>query len=497
MARSFGDSTTRAANGASSYRVLGPLAAGGMAQLELALQESPGGFQRLVALKRVKPELSDSDFEAMFLEESRIAARLNHPNLIHAYEVGQDQSGLFLAMEYLSGQTLAQVIEVAGYEALDLRFTLQVLINALSGLEYVHQLADIAGRPMGLVHRDVSPSNIFITYSGQVKVLDFGIAKANESSVRTQTGVLKGKVSYMAPEQAMAGAVVDARADLYALGVMLWEAVAARRRWGELQDVPILRELTAGTDAPAPGGIERGYPALADSICGRALAFEPDQRFQNAAEFRSALEALEGELGPRYTAGSLCDALVPLFAADRAEERRLLDAQLEGAQSPRSGQDLANADGTRKVALKRGPSAPPPAAQALESVLRPASVKAARTSPSGFAGLGWRALAVGTALAGAGYFAVLFSHTLHRAPPPAIAPSVKRPATQEAPRAMQSGPEVTPVSSAPLVPSAALRANASKRIRPAERGGNPASAAQLPTAASASLRVDRGDPWSN
>ncbi len=123
-----------------------------------------------MALERVKPELSDSDFEAMFLEESRIAARLNHPNLIHAYEVGQDQSGLFLAMEYLSGQTLAQVIEVAGYEALDLRFTLQVLINALSGLEYVHQLADIAGRPMGLVHRDVSPSNIFITYSGQVRV---------------------------------------------------------------------------------------------------------------------------------------------------------------------------------------------------------------------------------------------------------------------------------------------------------------------------------------
>src|SRR6187402_1660373 len=207
MAATSTDSQQRPTpGGGTRYFVLRPLAAGGMATVELALQVGSGGFERLVALKRVRPHLiSSEEIEAMFVEESRIAARLNHPNLIHAYEVGQDEAGAFLAMEYLSGQSYSNLVARVGLADLDLRVVLETLIATLDGLECVHGMRDIGGRHMALVHRDISPSNLFLTYSGQVKVLDFGIAKARLSSIETQVGVLKGKISYMAPEQASGG----------------------------------------------------------------------------------------------------------------------------------------------------------------------------------------------------------------------------------------------------------------------------------------------------
>jgi len=382
MAISLSDSSAGPSSGASRYHVLAPLAVGGMANLELALQVSSGGFERLVVLKRVRPHLSEfADVSEMFLEESRIAARLSHPNLIHAYEVGRDGAGLFLAMEYLSGQTFRAIADAAGYSSLDFSFTLEVLIATLNGLDYAHHLADIAGRPMGLVHRDISPSNVFVTYSGQVKVLDFGIAKAHSSSVHTETGVLKGKVSYMAPEQAMAGGGIDARADLYAVGVMLWEAIAGRRRWGDLHEVAILRELTQGADPPSPGARSRGLPELADVICQRALAFEPTDRFESAAVFRNALEQLALVLGPRPTPRQIGEAVSGRFEVERTREQQIVERQLELVKQDSGSRRAATPKRLPSIAGTKVFSVPPPASMPSPASVPPAA-EAASAPPA-------------------------------------------------------------------------------------------------------------------
>lgn len=359
------------------YFVLKPLASGGMATVELALQVSAGGFERLVALKRVRPHLvSSEEIEAMFLEEARIAARLNHPNLIHAYEVGHDATGGFLAMEYLSGQSYSQLVERAGLAEIDLRVVLETLIATLDGLECVHGLRDIGGRHMALVHRDISPSNLFVTYSGQVKVLDFGIAKARLSSIQTQVGVLKGKVVYMAPEQA-AGGSIDARADLYAVGVMLWEAIAGRRRWSETPEAVVLSHLLSGTPPLSPLAVERGLPPLADAICLKALAPDPAERFQTAAELRLALEELASALGPRLSGRALGDYVVDCFAVERAHVEHQIEQSLSeldrDAASPRPrsvppARDTRSIHKTRELQLAAPRSTGTPApAVALES----------------------------------------------------------------------------------------------------------------------------------
>ncbi len=327
MAPSAPESSS-SSSGGSRYYPLRPLATGGMATVDLALQVSPGGFERLAALKRVKPHLASSeDIAAMFSEEARIAARLNLPNLIHAYEVGRDAAGLFLAMEYLSGQTLRSVVERVGPEKLDFRVAVETLIATLDGLECVHELRDMAGHPMLLVHRDISPSNIFLTYTGQVKVLDFGIAKARLSSIQTEIGVLKGKVAYMAPEQAL-GSKVDARADLYAVGVMLWEAIAGRRRWGDTPEGKVVEWQMSGEAPESPGARERGLPLSAEQICLKALAFEPADRFGNAAEFRAALEALSDELGPRLGPRGLSEYVLGYFEIERVHGEQQVERAL-------------------------------------------------------------------------------------------------------------------------------------------------------------------------
>lgn len=327
MASSAPESTS-SSSGGSRYYALRPLASGGMATVELALQVSPGGFERLAALKRVKPHLASSeDIAAMFGEEARIAARLNHPNLIHAYEVGRDAAGLFLAMEYLSGQTYRSLLERVGAEALDFRVALEMLIATLDGLECVHEQRDMTGRSMLLVHRDISPSNIFVTYTGQVKVLDFGIAKARLSSIQTEIGVLKGKVAYMAPEQAL-GSKVDARADLYAVGVMLWEAVSGRRRWADKSEAEVVERQMSGTAPESPGAAQRGLPLLAEQICLKALAFQPADRFESAAEFRAALEALSDELGPRLGPRGLSEYVLAYFEIERVHSEQQVEHAL-------------------------------------------------------------------------------------------------------------------------------------------------------------------------
>jgi serine/threonine-protein kinase len=206
------------------YRLIAGIGTGGMADVYLAVYGNADidRFQKLLVLKILKPELSaDPEFVAMFLDEARLAARLNHPNVVQTIEVGENAGRHFLAMEYLEGQPLNRVMQVlGGHSGFDLSGRLTVLLRALAGLDYAHELADYDGTPLSVVHRDVSPGNILVGYGGQIKLMDFGIAKAKDSSSETRVGMFKGKTAYMAPEQARAGAV-DRRADIYAAGVVL------------------------------------------------------------------------------------------------------------------------------------------------------------------------------------------------------------------------------------------------------------------------------------
>lgn len=275
------------------YSIIGPLARGGMAELSLAVHEAEGvaGFSKVVALKRVLPGLTtDQRYVQMFLDEARLAAGLDHANIVRIYDVGYCDGRYYLTMEYLPGEDLQRamaLIESKGQQC-DPDVAAAIISAAAEGLHFAHEVTDPNGVPLSLVHRDVSPSNIIVTYYGQVKIVDFGIAKAGSNSYRTEAGLMKGKPAYFAPEQ-VARAPVDRRTDVYSLGIVLWELLAGRRLF-------MMDTLSATLAAAAVGEVlalrssrPEIEPAL-EAIVIKALAREPDDRFQTAAELHEALE---------------------------------------------------------------------------------------------------------------------------------------------------------------------------------------------------------------
>jgi serine/threonine protein kinase len=314
---------------AGKYRLIAELGQGGMATVYLAVALGQSGFRKLAVVKLLRPEIAvDQEFVQMFLDEAKLCARLSHPNIVHTYDVGVDEVGHLMAMEYLDGVSLHAAVAKLARNGGPLKFPLQckVLLDVVEGLRYAHELKDYDGRSLEIVHRDVTPHNIFVTYDGQVKLLDFGIAKAATSSVRTATGVIKGKLTYMAPEQAR-GEPVDPRADLYAVGVMLWEAVTGRRRWPSgLSQPALFTRLASGEPPENPNAAALGYPAEIDAIILKTLAPKPDDRFQTAAELREALEGVLRKLEPvslRDLGGMLADA----FSDGRQRLRDVIEEQ--------------------------------------------------------------------------------------------------------------------------------------------------------------------------
>ncbi len=212
------------------YELIQRLATGGMAEVYLARRAGPHGFQKLVAVKRILPQLArDLDFVAMFVDEARMCARLAHPNIVQVFDFGEHEEELYMAMEYVDGTTGARLIRAAAgaNEELPLEVSLHVALSILRGLEYAHAAKDDHGRPLHLVHRDVSPGNVLIDRTGAVKLTDFGIARATEFERRTDAGQLKGKLGYMSPEQVV-GKELDARSDLFTLGIVLAEMITLR-----------------------------------------------------------------------------------------------------------------------------------------------------------------------------------------------------------------------------------------------------------------------------
>ncbi len=325
---------TVGSTGYGKYRPIAELGHGGMAEVFLAVSSGPAGFNKLVVVKQIRPQFAeDPDFLTMFLDEARLAARLNHPNVVQTNEVGQDESGrYFICMEYLEGQPLNRIINRLGQSgAISIGMQCRVLVDALAGLHYAHELNDFDGSPLEVVHRDVTPHNVFVTYTGQAKVVDFGIAKAMSSSAETRTGVLKGKVAYMAPEQAM-GEKVDRRADVFGMGMVLWEVLAGRRLYKGVTDVAILHKIV-NADIPRPSTQRPDIPAAVEEVCMKALARDVENRYQTAADFATALEEALDASGDRSTLRELGKILDKHFEADRARVRALVEAELSGQRN--------------------------------------------------------------------------------------------------------------------------------------------------------------------
>ena len=276
------------------YRTLMELGRGGMGAVHLAMTRGPQGFVKLVVLKTLLPELIRSEAaRRMFLEEARVSARIAHPNVVQVYEVFDYDGVPTMVMEYLEGRALSIVI---GDEPsrLPLRMYVYVIGHVLAGLHAAHELRDYDGTPVGLIHRDVSPHNVFLQFDGRVKVLDFGIAKAARSEVTTQTGELKGKLRYMAPEQLRGDRDIDRRADVFSVGVMLWEALAGRRMWADLTDADVMLRLLNGQIPPLP--IEPRIPPGLAQACLKALDPSAAGRYATAGEFARDIEQNVGDL---------------------------------------------------------------------------------------------------------------------------------------------------------------------------------------------------------
>ncbi len=313
------------------YRIIALLGQGGMASVFLSVVPGPAGVNKLLVVKLLRDELAgDEDFLAWFLNEARLAARLNHANVVQTYEVGLEDGHHFLAMDYLDGQPLHAVLRKASRSGLPLDVHVRVLAETLAGLHYAHTLRDFDGTPFHVVHRDVSPQNVFITYDGQVKVVDFGIAKAVGAATNTQSGTFKGKLSYVAPEQA-AGSPVDARADVFSVGVMLWEAMAGRRfAQGDTQSAVLGRRLS-GREPRIREVVPDVDAELAD-VCDRAMAHLAADRYPSAQAFRDALEAWLERSSRRVGAREVGLFMSGLFSEEREKIRIVIDEQMKRLQ---------------------------------------------------------------------------------------------------------------------------------------------------------------------
>jgi serine/threonine-protein kinase len=277
---------------AGRYAIYGEIAAGGMATVHFARLFGTAGFSRTVAIKRLHAQLAkDPEFVAMFLDEAHLAARIRHPNVVPTLDVVSMQGEIFIVMEYVQGESLWRLLgikmENTGGRSVPARVASSIVAGVLHGLHAAHEATNDEGEPLGIVHRDVSPQNVLVGRDGVARVLDFGIAKARDRIHATRDGMLKGKVSYMAPEQILGK--TDRRSDVYAAGVVLWEALAGKKLFVADGDFAIADLVRAGDIAP-PSSITPDLPPALDAIVMRALAKSPDDRFATAHEMAIALE---------------------------------------------------------------------------------------------------------------------------------------------------------------------------------------------------------------
>ena len=360
------------------------LADGGMAEVFLARQQGLGGFEKQIVVKRILPTLSnDNAFVEMFLNEARIAAKLSHSNVVQVMEAGEIEGRYYIAMEYIDGSDLRLFYDEADRTKRPTPpgIACRIIADLLGGLHYAHTRSDDQGRPLGIVHRDVSPQNVLVSRSGTVKIVDFGIAKATRASAQqTQAGQVKGKIAYLSPEQAM-GRPLDARSDVFACGILLWELVTGARLFSRPNDMAAILAISEDPIA-MPRSVRRELPEALDYLLSQALARPLAERFPSAQEMQQALEALirsEGWPGDRRTLekhmqsrlgshtpqfGELAIATEPTLAADDfgGGPTMLSDSDAGLAVAPKSAPPAISSSAANTT-ISMGPSEvtqPPP-----------------------------------------------------------------------------------------------------------------------------------------
>jgi serine/threonine-protein kinase len=322
------------------YQIIKHLASGGMAELLLARAVGIEGFERHVVIKRIHVERArDPNVVNMFIDEARLAAALHHAHIVQVHDSGQEGGEYFFAMEYVHGEDLRRLLNHLAKKGqqFPLEHVLTVMMAAASALHYAHEHKGKDGKALGIVHRDVSPANILVGYDGNVKVVDFGIAKAAVRSSETQSGTLKGKISYMAPEQCM-GQPIDRRSDIFALGIVLYELYTVRRLFKGTSDFLTMSAIVAG-NIPKPSTCRPDIPPGLETIIMKALAMTPDQRYATADEMRLALKQLAADLKLQASPAELGDYMKkefghrpePWLVDDDEAEIEVVDVDFDGA----------------------------------------------------------------------------------------------------------------------------------------------------------------------
>ncbi|GAB4210367.1 MAG: hypothetical protein OHK0013_30930 [Sandaracinaceae bacterium] len=307
------------------YTLRYEIASGGMASVYLGRTRGPMGFDRPVAIKRIHPHLAKKrEFVDMFLDEARLNARINHPNVCGVFDFGEVDGTYFMAMEYLVGQPLSRVLGAAAQRG-DLAGTprwnamaTRILADACEGLHAAHELRDEAGRSLNVVHRDFTPQNVFVTYGGAVKVFDFGVARAEGRFHQTETGALKGKLAYMSPEQ-VRRQPYDRRLDVWAAGVILWELLTLRRLFGRRSEVEILAAIASEPIQP-PSLVQPGVPPELDAIVMRALERDPERRTPSARVLARELNQFAASTGISTALADVAELIDELFVDERAQK---------------------------------------------------------------------------------------------------------------------------------------------------------------------------------
>ncbi len=339
------------------YQLIKKIAVGGMGEVWLARQKGLSGFEKLVVVKRLLPHLTaEQEFINMFFDEARIAALLNHPNIAQIYDLGEVNGEYYIAMEFVPGENLRTVAQRALEQkgGMPIALKCRVLADAAAALDFAHQAKSPSGAPLDLIHRDVSPQNIIVGFSGSVKLIDFGVAKAAGKITRTATGVIKGKYAYMSPEQAR-GHDLDSRSDIFGLGIVFYEILASQRLFKRENDTETLKAIVYG-DVPPPSTVLRGIPKQVDAIVMKALEKNRDDRYQTAGQMQLAIEEylVRGRLPA--TSAHLAAYMRELFP-DESSKDELVEETEPTLSTSGEGEPLPEAPPRSKPTR----SAPPPA----------------------------------------------------------------------------------------------------------------------------------------
>ncbi len=348
------------------YEIIKRLAIGGMAEIFLARVEALPGFQKMVVIKRILPQhATKREFIEMFLDEARIAATLQHPNLVQVYDVGLVDGNYFISMEYLHGEDVRAMMKtlVQAGRGLPLEHALNICIGVAAGLHYAHDKIGFDGQPLNIVHRDVTPQNIIVTFEGGVKLLDFGIAKASNRSGETRFGTLKGKVPYMSPEQCRSENL-DRRTDVFSLGIMLYELTLGRRLFRAKSEFDVMKKIVDGKITP-PSKIDPAYDEGLEAIVMKALAKDREERYQTAAELQHDLEGYIRDKRMYVSATALKQFMESVFgqkleawreaqAAGKSLGEHLQDEILHSMEVQLGDGDLVELDEQQAAEAKQG-----------------------------------------------------------------------------------------------------------------------------------------------